>query len=315
MNNLKQETKIARSESLITRRDIHIAYDRFGDPQNPYVLLIMGLGAQMRVWPDIFCEQLASAGFCVVRFDNRDAGESSNFEGQGTPNIAKTWLLSQLKRTPKLPYYLDDMAVDVADIMTAFDLKSAHIIGASMGAMIGQIIAANDPQRVRSLTSIMTADQPPILRPKINVLLRLMQRPRCDSEHIAVRYNVMMNDLIGSPGFPMSDDEVLQIARTNYLRTTNQTGYLRQLAAVTSSGNRRWQLNKIKAPTLVIHGKDDPLIPPRMGRNVAKCIRNSDFHLIKGMGHNLPHALMPRLLPLITDHLVKAEQNWPAARS
>ena len=202
------------------------------------------------------------------------------------------------------------MAADVADIIAALELDSAHIIGASMGAMIGQISAAKNPAKVRSLTSIMTAAQPPLLRPKLNVLLRVMKRPRCDNEHIAIRYNVMMNDLIGSPGFPMSDAEVLQIARTNYLRSTNQTGYLRQLAAVTASGNRRWQLKKISAPTLVIHGKEDPLIPPKMGRNVAKYIRNSDFHLIEGMGHNLPCSLMLKLAPLVTDHLQQAERKW-----
>ena len=303
-------TEPQQSQSLITQRNIRIAYDSFGDSADPCILLIMGLGAQMRVWPDVFCKGLAEAGFFVIRFDNRDSGESSNFESQGNPNIAMTWLMARLKKTPNLPYTLDDMAGDVFDIIAALNLSSVHIIGASMGAMIGQICAASQPNKIRSLTSMMTADKTPILRPKLDVLLRLMRRPSCDNENIAIRYTIMMNDLIGSPDYPMSNDEVLQLATTNYQRSKTQTGYLRQLAAITANGNHRRQLGNIKAPTLIIHGKEDPLIPAKMGRNVARYIKQSLYHEIEGMGHNLPRALVPKLLPLVIAHIKASEKRW-----
>ncbi len=294
-----------------TPAGIELAYERFGAPHHPTVILIMGLGAHMRIWPDALCQALAQQGFQVLRFDNRDVGHSSSLAAQGTPSLLRTWLHTKLKRKPEIPYTLKDMARDVVALMDALEIDSAHVVGASMGGMIAQILAAKKRKRIRSLTSIMSASSSPRLPgPKLKVLLQLVRRPPPNDREAAIRYTMRMNRLIGSPGYPLDEQQLRQLAETSLERANDPSGFKRQLVAVTSAGDRRRLLAKIKAPTLVIHGRDDPLIPLRMGLETAAAIRKAKLKVIDGMGHDLPPRLLPKLTRLLSKHLIKAEKKW-----
>ncbi|ASP40519.1 alpha/beta hydrolase [Bacterioplanes sanyensis] len=290
---------------------IELAYECFGQPHHPSVILIMGLGAHMHIWPDALCQAIAEQGYQVLRFDNRDVGRSSALAEHGTPSLLRTWLHTKLKRKPNIPYTLKDMSRDVIALMDALDIDSAHLVGASMGGMIAQILAAKKKKRVRSLTSIMSAASSPGLPdPRLKVLLQLAKRPPPYNREAAVRYNMRMNRLIGSPGYPLDDEQLRELAETSLARSNDPAGFKRQLVAVTAAGDRRPMLGKIKAPTLVIHGSDDPLIPLRMGIDTAAAIRKAKLKVIHGMGHNLPPALVPRLTKLLAKHLKRAEKKW-----
>lgn len=296
---------------ILTAQGIQLAYERFGKPQDPCVILIMGLGAHMRIWPDALCQSIASQGFQVIRFDNRDSGQSSLMTEQGSPSLWRTWVHTKLKRKPNLPYTLKDMGKDVIGLMDALSIESAHLVGASMGGMIAQILAAKKRKRVRSLTSIMSAASSPGLPgPKLSVLLQLAKRPPPFNREAALRYTMRMNRLIGSPDYPLNDEELQQLAEISLERAAPACGFKRQLAAVTAAGDRRALLSKIKAPTLVIHGSADPLIPVRMGMDAASAIKKSKLKIIDGMGHDLPPALLPKLSKLLGKHLKKAEKKW-----
>lgn len=294
-----------------TREGIELAYESMGPQDAPPVILIMGLGAQMHVWPDSLCQRLVTAGFRVIRFDNRDTGRSSSLDEHGNPSLIRVWLGRQLKRKPNVPYTLRDMSRDVIALMNELNLPSAHLVGASMGGMIAQILAAKKKKRVRSLTSIMSsASAPKVPVGQLQVMLKLARRPlrRDREEHI--RYITRMNEVIGSPGYPMSDGELQKLAETSWERTSSPLGFKRQLVAITHAGDRRRLLRKIKARTLVIHGADDPLIPVTLGIETASLIRKAKLRVITGMGHDFPEALVPRLSRLLIKHLNKAESDW-----
>lgn len=290
--------------------EITLAYDTFGETASPCLIMIMGLGAHMRVWPDELCQGLADCGFFVIRFDNRDAGASTHFDHLGRPSILRNLVFKTLTGKQHIPYTLNDMAEDVLALMNRLSITSAHIIGASMGGMIAQIVAAKTPQKVRSLTYVMSAARSPLRHIKLGIILKLWQRPQCTNSDIAIQYNVMMNQLIGSPDYPMSQTELIKLAELNYQRTYSKTGYSRQLAAVLLSDHRLELIRRIKAPTLVIHGKDDPLIPIQFGREIAEYAPNSELFEIKGMGHNLPPTLIPKLKRRINEHLQNAEKVY-----
>ncbi|MCD8530380.1 MAG: alpha/beta fold hydrolase [Saccharospirillaceae bacterium] len=290
---------------------IELAYEQMGNPADPAVILIMGLGAQMRIWPDSLCQALVDKGYRVVRFDNRDVGRSTQLDHHGTPSLLATWLATKLKRKAQVPYTLKDMARDVLALMDELDIDSAHLVGASMGGMIAQILAAKHKKRVRSLTSIMSsATSPGLPDAKLKVLLQLAKRPTPFNREASIRYTMRMNRLIGSPAYPMDEMELRALAETSFERTTNPTGFKRQLVAITAAGDRSHLLRKIKLPTLVIHGTDDPLIPVRMGEDTAAAIRKAKLKVIQGMGHDLPPALVPQLAKMMGKHLKKAEKRW-----
>ncbi len=296
---------------ITTPKGIKLAYERMGDPDNPTVILIMGLGAQMRIWPDALCYALVDKGYQVVRFDNRDVGLSSQLDDHGNPSLLAAWLSTKLKRKAQVPYTLKDMARDVLALMDELKIDSAHLVGASMGGMIAQILAAKHKKRVRSLTSIMSSNTSPGLPgAKLDVLLKLARRPTPFNREAAIRYTMRMNRLIGSPAYPMDEMELRALAETSVERSASPTGFKRQLVAITAAGDRSHLLKKIKVPTLVIHGSDDPLIPARMGEDTAAAIRKAKLKIITGMGHDLPPLLVPKLVKLLSKHLKKSEKRW-----
>ncbi len=296
---------------ITTHSGLKLAYESFGEPTNPAVILIMGLGAQMKIWPDALCTAIAEAGYFVIRFDNRDVGRSSQFDQHGNPSLIKTWLQQKLQQKPKVPYTLRDMSRDVLALMNQLELDSGHLVGASMGGMIAQILAAKHRKRVRSLTSIMSAPRAPDLPdPNLKVLLQLAKRPPPLNREAAIRYTMRMNRLIGSPAYPMDEFELRQLAETSFERSGTPGGFKRQLVAITAAGDRSRLLQKIKVPALVIHGSDDPLIPARLGEDTAANIRKAKLKIIQGMGHDLPPALVPKLSRILIKHLQKSEKKW-----
>ena len=295
-----------------TKDGIELAYESIGDPADPPVILIMGLGAQMHVWPDSLCRNIATKGFRVIRFDNRDSGESTVLEEHGNPSLIRVWLgLRLAKKKPRVPYTLKDMARDVLALMDSLELQSAHVVGASMGGMIAQVLAAKHKHRIRSLTSIMSSATAPRLPvSQLQMLLQLARRPGNDNRDDHIRYITRMNRMIGSPDFPMADDELQRLAETSWARTSSPKGFKRQLAAITHAGDRRRLLRKIKARTLVIHGANDPLVPVTMGIETASLIRRSKLKIVFGMGHDFPEALVPKLSRMMLRHLRKSERKW-----
>jgi pimeloyl-ACP methyl ester carboxylesterase len=282
-------------------RGITLCYEPFGTPDDEPVLLIMGLGTQMVAWHEDFCRDLAARGYYVVRFDNRDIGRSTHVGGPA-PTI--TQLLLRSKRAAR--YTLADMAYDAAGLLRELDLSPAHVIGASMGGMIGQTLAARHPEQVRSLTSIMsntgalTNGQPALrLYPFF-----LRRRPVGLDEYVA--HFARLFAAIGSTGLPRDPDEIRALAGISYERDHDIAGPGRQLAAIIASGDRTRELRKVVAPTLVVHGTADPLVSPSGGRATARAIKGAKLMTIAGMGHDLPRAVWPRLIDAIVDNAARA---------
>ncbi|MFD2166119.1 alpha/beta fold hydrolase [Thalassotalea euphylliae] len=293
---------------LTTSHGITLSYQDRGLKSQPTIILIMGLGAQMTIWPDELYFGLVDKGFRVIRFDNRDVGQSSQLDDHGEPSIIKAWLSQRTPIRAQTPYNLDDMADDVLELMSALKIKKAHLVGASMGGMIGQIIAAKHKKKVLSLTSIMsTISAPGISGSNLKVFLQLAKRPSKFNREAAIRYNMKMNRLIGSPAYPLDEARLRQQATANVDRGYNPSGFKRQLAAITASGCRQYLMRKIKAPTLVIHGAEDPIIPVSGGQKTAEQIKKSKLKVVPGMGHDFPPALIPKMRKWITKHVKKAE--------
>jgi pimeloyl-ACP methyl ester carboxylesterase len=280
---------------------ITLCYETFGDRSDPTALLIMGLGTQMVAWHEDFCRELAAAGFHVVRFDNRDIGRSTHLPGP-PPTIRQ--LLMRSKRAAH--YRLADMADDASRLLAELDLAPAHVIGASMGGMIAQTLAARRPERVRSLVSIMSntgslANGQPALR-----LYPLFLRRPAGGRDAYVAHFERLFAVIGSSGLPREPDEIRELARLSYDRDHDPAGPGRQLAAILASGDRAAQLRQIVAPTLVVHGTADPLVRPSGGRATARAIRGSKMLSVPGMGHDLPRAIWTQLIDAIGANAARA---------
>jgi pimeloyl-ACP methyl ester carboxylesterase len=283
-------------------RGVTLCYETFGDPANPTALLVMGLGTQMVAWHEDFCLQLADRGLHVVRFDNRDIGRSTHMKGRA-PTIRQ--LLTRSKRAAR--YTLRDMADDAAGLLEELELAPAHVVGASMGGMIAQCLAARHPEAVRSLTSIMSntgslRSGQPALR-VYSVFLR-----RAPSEREAfIEHMERVFAAIGSRGLPRDAEDIRAIAAMSYDRDRDPEAAGRQLAAIIAAGDRTPELRRITAPTLVIHGTADRLVSPSGGRATARAIPGADLVMIPGMGHDLPRAAWPTLLDAIAEHALRAE--------
>ncbi|HKG38500.1 MAG TPA: alpha/beta hydrolase [Conexibacter sp.] len=283
-------------------RGIELCCETFGDPADPPIVLIMGLGMQMVHWPLPLIAQLVERGHHVVRFDNRDRGRSTHMAIR-PPTPAR--LIT--RRFGADQYTLEDMALDTVGLLDALELDSAHLVGVSMGGMIAQTVAATRPKRVRSLISIMSttgsrrAGQP---RPQIYPLL-LKPAPRDRAAY--VEHMLALLTAIGAPGDVLDTPEGRAFVADSHDRDPDVRGTGRQLAAILASGNRTRRLHAITAPTLVIHGERDPLIPASGGRATAKAIHNSKLLLIPDMGHGLPERLWPLLLGAVTEHVAGAE--------
>ena len=291
-----QPPRIARANG------IDLCYEIFGDPGAEPMLLIMGLGAQMILWDDDFCRQLAGRGLRVIRFDNRDIGKSSHLSGGKRLTAVELLKLRFLKIPVAAPYKLRDMAEDVTGLMDALGIKSAHLVGASMGGMIAQEIAISFPQRVRSLTSIMsTTGNPKMPQPTREATAVLMAPPPTTREEYFARYLQTWKILrVGS--FP--EDEALDRSRAerNFERGLNPAGVGRQFRAILASGSRKERLHAVRAPTLVIHGTVDPLVPPANGKDTAASIPGAKLLMIEGMGHALPIPMWPQVIDAIDKH-------------
>ena len=292
----------------IAANGLEFEYDEFGASNAPVILLIMGLGTQMTSWSVPFCEGLAGQGFRVVRFDNRDVGLSSKFHGQKAPSITRFMLTRLLGLSVNVPYTLDDMADDAIGLLDAIRIDEAHIVGASMGGMIAQLVAGRFPDRCISLTSIMsTSGDPSLPRPSAEVRkLLLAPRPDASKPDAVVQRIIYSYRTIGSPGFRRSDEELRQLAEDSFARSYYPQGYMRQVAAIVANGSRVDLLKKILAPTLVIHGTEDPLVPVECGIHTAEQVRNAKLELIDGMGHDLPPQLTERLVNIIAAHVKTA---------
>ena len=297
MNSLAhQPPRIARANG------IDICYEIFGDADAEPMFLIMGLGGQMIHWDDDFCRRIAARGFRVIRFDNRDIGKSSHLSGGKRITLAEFLKWRFLKVPIAAPYKLRDMAEDTIGLMDVLGIKSAHVVGMSMGGMIAQEIAISHPQRVRSLTSIMsTTGYPKMPQPTREASAVLLAPPPTTKEEYFARHAQTWK-ILRAGSFP--EDEALDHARAErtFARGLNPAGVGRQLRAVMASGSRKERLHSVKAPTLVIHGTVDPLVPPANGKDTAASIPGAKLLMIEGMGHALPIPMWPQIIDAIDSH-------------
>lgn len=286
-----------------TANGIEIHYEEEGDPAAPAMLLIMGFGAQLTLWPDELVEALAAQGFRVIRYDNRDVGLSQKFDGVKAPGLVKMTLLSKIGFTPKVPYTLADMADDGVGLLDALGIERAHIVGASMGGMIAQHVAARHPDRCLSLTTVFSTTGNPKLPPaRPEAMKALITRPDSTEEGVLVEHGMMLARTIGSPGYPAPEDRLRERTLASVRRSFYPEGPTRHLSAIVADGDRRAMLRDIAVPTLVLHGEDDPLVPCEGGRDTAASIPGARLKTIPGWGHDLPLELVDELAGAIGEH-------------
>jgi pimeloyl-ACP methyl ester carboxylesterase len=299
--------------TAITANGITLEYESLGDPGAPTILLVMGLGMQLVAWPDAFCEGLVRRGFSVVRFDNRDCGLSQKLDELGTPRIGRAIVRALLGLPVRAPYDLTAMAADSVGLLDALGIRQAHIVGASMGGMIGQLVAALHPERTLSLTSIMsTTGARHLPQPSIRIRRELLHRPAppLTPDKLLAHYEHLFS-VIGSPGYRTPPDEVRARIRRAIERGYHPAGFLRQVGAILANGDRSPLLGRITCPTLVIHGKADPLVPYQGGVDTAYKIRDARLLLLDGFGHDFPPQLFERFVDVISTHAREAAPPMP----
>ncbi|MBX3706095.1 MAG: alpha/beta fold hydrolase [Pseudomonadales bacterium] len=286
----------------ITANGIRIEYDTFGNPDDRPLLLVMGLGAQMTRWRPELCELLAADGHYVVRFDNRDVGLSQKFDAAGVPNMAEIFARAQSGQPVKAPYSLDDMADDAVGVLDALGIDHVHVCGVSMGGMIVQQMAVRHGQRLHSMTSIMSSTGNPDLPKSTPEATAALLSPAGTTLEDVLARSVSVARTIGSR-VHLDDEAVIRArAREDFERCFYPVGVARQMAAIAVSGNRRPALGGIRTPTLVIHGKDDPLVPLAGGIDTHEAIPGSRLAVIEDMGHDLPEPLWPEIVRHISAH-------------
>jgi len=279
----------------VSANGIEIEYDTFGPSEGDPLLLIMGLGAQMTLWDEEFCEMLGELGHRTIRFDNRDVGLSTWFDDVGLPDMVRLMIAAAQGESVSSPYTLFDMADDAAGLLDALSIESAHIVGASMGGMIAQALAIRHPQRMRSLVSIMSSTgHPDSPQAKPEVMAKLMAPPP-DTREGRIEQMVDLWRTIGSPGFQTDDDRIRERSGRDFDRAFHPEGTVRQMAAIVTNGSREEHLAEVNVPTLVIHGDADPLVPPGCGERTAQAIPGASLLMIEGMGHDLPPQLFRRI--------------------
>ncbi|MBN9040637.1 MAG: alpha/beta hydrolase [Rhizobiales bacterium] len=300
---LHQPPQLARANG------IELCYEIFGAPDAEPLLLIMGLGAQMIHWDDDFCRQLAARGLRVIRFDNRDIGQSTKLTGGKRLGVLELLKLRIFRVPVSATYTLRDMAKDTVGLLDALHIKSAHIVGASMGGMIAQEIAITFPERVRSLTSIMSTTGNPKVPPPTREASALLMAPPVTERDEFIRRFAQTWKLLRGGSFP--EDEAMDRERAirTFERGLNPAGVGRQLRAILASGSRKERLASVKAPTLVIHGTVDPLVRPEGGKDTAASIPGAKLLMIEGMGHALPIPMWPQIIDAIDNHAHGAEAH------
>jgi pimeloyl-ACP methyl ester carboxylesterase len=296
------------AESTCRVGDIDICYETFGDPGDPAMLLIMGLGTQMVAYHDDFCAELAGRGFFVIRHDNRDIGRSTHLDGAPTPS-----LLQLAKRDRNSAYTLADMANDSVGVLDCLGIEKAHIVGTSMGGMIAQTIAIRHPERTLSLVSIMSNTggfwngQPAL------TMYAVLLRPSPRDRDGFVEHAVAMFSKIGGSGYEPDVEDLRHIATLSFDRGHDAQGSQRQLGAIIADRDRSSQLRKLGIPATVIHGADDKLVRPSGGRATAKAIPGARLVMIPGMGHGLPRGAWPTIIGAIADTADRADAAVPSA--
>jgi len=275
-----------------TAGGVRLGYDDLGAVGDPAVVLIGGLATQRTVWPDSLCAPLVDAGYRVVRFDNRDMGESSWWDAPSGATLLA--LVAGGASNPQaLPYTIDDLADDTVGLMDALSLDRAHIVGMSMGGMVAQSVAIRHPTRLRSLVSMMSTTGNPTLPAATPAAMQALMTPPedpFDAESVSV-LAITQQAIIGSPLYGMPDDHVRAVVSLNFERGNNPEGALRQWLASSRAGDRRDQLAGIPVPTLVLHGRDDPLVRPEAGEDTARAIPGARLRIIDGWGHNIPPSI------------------------
>lgn len=298
-------------ERLAPVNGIELAYQEMGDPDGEPLILIMGLATQMIAWSEGFCALLVDRGFRVVRFDNRDIGHSTKLREAGPPRFLDMFA----GRRATAPYFLSDMAADTFGLMDHLGIESAHIAGASMGGMIVQQMAIERPERVRSLCSIMsTTGSRRVGHPSYKTFGLLIAKPPRGRE-AAIERAVKTFKVIGSPGYPFEEERIRQLAGEFFDRGHSHAGIMRQLHAITASGDRTARLRELDVPAVVIHGKNDVLVHPSGGRATARAIPGARLKMIDGMGHDLPEALWPTFAEEIAANAARRAPQAEALQS
>jgi pimeloyl-ACP methyl ester carboxylesterase len=286
---------------------IELCWDERGS--GPPLVLVMGIGAQMILWPEGFCDMLAARGFRVVRFDNRDVGLSSKLDHLGVPNVPRAFVRGFLGMwVEDAPYGLEDMAGDVAGLLDSLGVERAHVVGASMGGMIAQTMGYLHPERMRSMVSIMSMTGASSLRMHSPKALRTLLAPAPRNREEAITRQVEFFRVVRSTAFDFDEVAVAERAGRSWDRGHHPRGFLRHFGAITRSGDRTSKLRFVKAPTLVIHGTIDPLIRPIGAELTARAIPGAALRWIEGMGHDLPEGAWPVLTELIARHAEQADR-------
>ncbi|MBN1093688.1 alpha/beta hydrolase [Blastococcus sp. TML/M2B] len=287
----------------VTVGDVELAYETFGDRSATPVLLISGLGSQMISYADEFCADLAARGTFVVRFDNRDVGLSTHLHEAGPPD------LGAIRRGDRsgVAYDLADMAADAAGLITALGLESVHVVGVSMGGMIAQRVAFTYPERVRSLTSIMSTTGDRSVGGASEAATAVLYAPPATDRETAIARQLETSRVIGSPGFPLDEEAVSARAALAFDRAHDPAGVARQMAAIFSSPDRTPDLARVAVPTLVIHGSDDALVNVSGGRATAAAVPGAELVVLEGMGHDLPRPLWPEIIERIAKLVASVE--------
>ncbi|MGH3770086.1 MAG: alpha/beta fold hydrolase [Pseudonocardiaceae bacterium] len=288
--------------TTVASNGIEIAYETFGAPSGRPLLLVMGLGVQMLAWHPELCAALAAEDFFVVRFDNRDAGLSTHLHGAPPPNLGA----AMGGDASSASYRLEDMADDAVGLLDALGLDRAHVIGASFGGMIAQTMAITHPHRVRSLTSIMSTPWVGIGSATEAVRAAFVAPPPTSRAEV-VEHTAAIRKMTGSPGYPMDEDWVREIAGQSYDRCFDPAGRYRQLLAIYASGDRTAALTRVTAPALVVHGDADPLIRLPGGQATAAALPDADLLVLPDMGHDLPREIWPTLVAAISQLADRAE--------
>ncbi len=293
------------SEKRVKANNIEINYDTFGDRKNPALLLIMGLACQMILWKDEFCQNLASKGFFVIRFDNRDIGLSSKMLDLPIPNIMRLIAALQQGEHPEVPYKISDMAKDAIGLLDALQIKKVHVVGVSMGGMIAQQMAIEYPNRIKTLTSMSsTTGNPRLPQAKPEAMAVLLTPPSPDKTK-NIEDSVKSWRVLHGSKYPFPEQYIRERSEKVFNRNFYPAGIGRQFAAILGSGSRNRLLKDLQIPTLVIHGDADPLIPIEAGKDTANSIPEAKFLIIDGMGHTIPDEVEPQILEAIIENAKK----------
>ena len=284
---------------------IEIEYDCFGNSDAEVVLLISGLGTQMIRWSETFCQLLAEQGYRVIRFDNRDAGLSTHFDSASMPDLAAIAAAVSRGEAPNVRYTLFDMTNDAVGLLDALMIKRAHVVGRSMGGMIAQLLASEHAERVLSLVSIMSSTGNRDLPQASPAVMTAMTSPAphpWKDEQGYIAHCVSFSKVIAGRGYPFDESAQRDQALAEVKRAYNPSGFWRHIAAIAATGDLRSRLADISAPTLVLHGTDDPLVPPEAGKDTAANIKGAELHIVDGMGHDFPPFLFGVVAGFIADN-------------